>query len=58
MSLTGPSRTIIVQPIEEPAASPSVPERDPAIEPEPEPEPSVPERERETEREREPVKVP
>lgn len=48
MSLPGPSRTIIVEPVEEPATAP-VPEREPATAPEPEPVPASPEPERERE---------
>ena len=54
MTLPGPSRTIIVEPIEQPAQperSPAQPERDPSR-PEPEKapaEPAAPEREREKE---------
>ena len=53
-NLPGPSRTIIVQPIEQPAPAEPVPERE--REPEPERDSPAPEREREPERE--PAKVP
>ncbi len=54
MTLPGPSRTIIVEPIEQPGRAPAprepAPEREPAREPsEPEPAPAEPEREREKE---------
>lgn len=54
MTLPGPSRTIIVQPIERPAPPERVP--DPEPEREAEPEPAAPERERDPDRE--PAKAP
>ena len=46
MTLPGPSRTIIVEPVERPEQAPAepAPEREPAPAPEKEPEPSAPER--------------
>ena len=58
MSLFGPSRTIIVEPVEEPGSVPApTPERE--VEPvAPDPEPEVaPEREPAPEREREPART-
>ncbi len=56
MTLPGPSRTIIVQPIEQPAPPERVPDAEPEREREDEPVP--PEREPEHDPDREPVKVP
>jgi len=57
MTLPGPSRTIIVEPVEQPAPPEPLPETEPRREPAPpEREPAPPERERDPERE--PVKVP
>ncbi len=49
MTLPGPSRTIIVEPIEQPATSPAEPATEPAEEPNTEPAEPVPEPEREKE---------
>ena len=49
MTLPGPSRTIIVEPIEQPETSPAEPATEPAEEPNPEPAEPVPEPEREKE---------
>ena len=46
MTLPGPSRTIIVEPVEQPAPPERVPEPAPEREREAEPEPATPERER------------
>ncbi len=58
MTLPGPSRTIIVEPIEQPERSPAQPDPEPATEPAPEPEEAPAEPAPEREREKEPAGSP